>query len=50
MQNPRETFSDFIYRLTSTINKAISEMRWILIETLAFEHASKECKTKFLDL
>ena len=44
MQNPRETFTDWLHRLTSTINTAIldPDKKQILFETLAVEYANGE--------
>jgi hypothetical protein len=45
MQSPRETFNDFLYRLMSPINRAISEpdVIKVLIKILAFENENVEC-------
>ena len=45
-EGPKETFTDFLHRLTSAINTAIpnSEARQIIIESLAFEYANSQCK------
>ena len=46
IQGPKETFMDFLQRLTSVINKMTpnSEARQIIIESLAFENANVQCK------
>ena len=46
IQSPRETFTDFLHRLTSAVNRTVpdSEARRIIIETLAFENANAQCK------
>lgn len=47
-----ETFSDFLHRLMSAINKAISDpdARQVLIETLASKNENAECRKMFLVL
>lgn len=44
-QGPKETFTDFMQRLTSVIGRNISDSlcRKALIETLALENANAEC-------
>ena len=46
VQSPRETFTDFLHRLTSAVHRSVrdSEARRIIIETLAFENANTQCK------
>jgi hypothetical protein len=46
-----KAFTDFLQRLVSTANKAVSDLetRQILIETLAFENLDTEHKKKILD-
>lgn len=46
IQYPKETFTDFLQRLTSAVNRMIpnSESRQIIIESLAFENAISQCK------
>ena len=46
IQSPRETFTDFLQRLTSAVNRTVpdSEARRIIIESLAFENANAQCK------
>lgn len=52
MQNPRENFTDFLHRLTSCINRAMSDpgVRWVFIVTLAFESTNINCKDVFRPL
>ena len=46
IQSPSETFTDFLHRLTSAVNRTVrdSEARRIIIESLAFENANTQCK------
>lgn len=46
IQGPKEAFNYFLQRLTSVVNRIISdsEVRKILIEFLAFKKANLECK------
>lgn len=46
MQSPRETFTNFLHRLTYAMDRAISDpdVRQVLIEPLAFKNANAECK------
>lgn len=47
IHGPKETFTNFIHRVISAVNRIVSdsEVRKILIESLAFENSSSECKT-----
>ena len=46
MQGPQETFPDFSQRLTSAVEKSLSDSaaRKARIESLAFENVNAECK------
>ena len=46
IQGPQETFPDFLQRLTSAVERSISDSssRKAIIEFLAFENANTECK------
>ena len=46
IQGPKEAFTDLLQRLTSTVNRIVSdsEVIKILIESLVFENANSECK------
>lgn len=46
MQGSKETFTEFLQRLTSAIQRSISDphAKKALTETLAFENANSECK------
>lgn len=46
VQGLKETSPDLLQRLTSTVERSISDpsTRKVLIESLAFENASTECK------
>ena len=46
IQGPKETFTDFLQRLTSAVNRMIpnSKARQIIIESLDFEIANSQCK------
>ena len=46
IQDPKETFINFLQRLTSAINKRMpnSEIRQVIIESLAFENANAQYK------
>ena len=44
IQSPNEAFNDFLKRLTSAVNRIVSEVRQILIEFLVFENANSGCK------
>ncbi|KAL6087973.1 hypothetical protein STEG23_022833, partial [Scotinomys teguina] len=46
IQGPKETFIDFLERLTSAINRMVpnSKARQTIIESLAFENANSQCK------
>ena len=46
IQGPKEAFTDLLQRLTSTVNRIVSdsEVRQILITFLAFENANSEYK------
>ncbi|KAL6092577.1 hypothetical protein STEG23_034346, partial [Scotinomys teguina] len=48
MQGPKETFTDFLQRLISAVNRMPnSEARQIKIESLDFENANIQCKKLF---
>ena len=46
MQGPKETFPDFLKRLTSVVESSITapSARKAIIESLAFENANVECR------
>lgn len=45
MQGPKETSIHFLQRLTSAVEKRVSDPQArTLIESLAFENANSECK------
>lgn len=46
MQGPKQTFTDFLQRLGSAVDRSVSDplARKALIESLAFENANAECK------
>lgn len=44
IQDPKEAFTEFLKRLTSAVNRIVSEVRQILIEFLVFENANSGCK------
>lgn len=46
IQGPNEAFNDFLKRLTSAVNRIVSDsgVRQILIKSLAFENANSDCK------
>lgn len=46
IQGLKEDFTDFLQRLASAVNRIApdSEVRQILIESLAFENANSECE------
>lgn len=46
MQSPREMFTDFLHRFTSTVNRVISDphAKQVLIETLVVKNANLEGK------
>ncbi|XP_052610186.1 oxidized purine nucleoside triphosphate hydrolase isoform X1 [Peromyscus californicus insignis] len=46
IQGPKESFTDFLQRLTSAVQKMVpnSEASQIIIESLAFENANAACK------
>lgn len=50
IQGSGKAFTDFLHRLVSTANKAISnvEARKMLIETMAFKNLNTEHKKKLL--
>ena len=52
IQSPRETFTDFLHRLTPTVIKTVpdSEARHIKIESMAFEFDNSQCKRIFRPL
>jgi len=46
MQVPKETFSDFLQRLSPAVERSVSDSaaRKTIIKSLAFENANVECK------
>lgn len=46
IQGTKETFTDFLQRLISAVNRMIfnSEARQIIIESLPFKNANTQCK------
>ena len=46
MQGPKEIFPDFLQRLTSAVERRVSDLaaRKAMIESLAFENSNAECK------
>ena len=46
MHGPKETFPDFLQRLTSAVERSISDSaaRKAIIESVAFENMNAECK------
>jgi hypothetical protein len=46
IQDPKEAFTEFLKRLTSAVNRIVSDsgVRQILIKSLAFENANSDCK------
>ena len=46
MQDPKETFTDFLPRLTSGADRRVADpgAKKALVESLAFEKANSECR------